>query len=579
MRCRDVLLLLAAAAALNACSKSGAPAPTPVSQAAAPAATSATEQPMPTMPAPATLQQWAHGAMLFDGLGSFHRPVTTNSKDAQRYFDQGMRLLWGFNHDESARSFAQAALLDPQCAMCYWGLALTVGPNYNLPMMAQARAKVAFDAERSAKDRASAATPVERALIDALSKRYPSAQALDPSNSAPVLAAYAQAMAGVARRFPDDLDVQTLYAESMMNINAWKLWSADHKPAPGTLKITHTLEAVLRRDPNHPGANHYYVHAMEASGHPEKALISAQRLAGMMPAAGHMDHMPAHIMQLVGRYEDAAEANRRGAAADVAYFAKTTPPDYYAMYTAHNYQFLAYSAAMEGRRTETLQAVQSLRAAVPDSMLLAMPGFDWQIATRYAAMVRFGVWDQLLSEPAPDPRLPALTAGYLYGKGVAEAALGQVTAAEATLAQLRQLTDGLPADATAGFNSAKDVFQLAALMVQARIADAQGRADDAITQLRRAADAEDALAYDEPSDWFFPARHVLGAKLLAAGQPAAAEAVYRTDLQRNPHNGWSLHGLALALTAQHRTAEAATVEKQLQLAWQHADVRPSASAY
>ena len=531
------------------------------------------------MQAPASVQQWAHGAMLFDGLGSFHRSITTASSEAQQYFDQGMRLLWGFNHDESTRSFAHAALLDPHCAMCYWGVALTVGPNYNLPLMAQSRAKVAWEAQRSATDNASRATPLERALIDALSKRYPSAEALDPSNSAPVLTAYAQGMAAVAKRFPDDLDVQTLYAESLMNINAWKLWTADHQPAPGTLEITRTLEAVLRRDPNHPGANHYYVHAMEASGHPQKALVSAQRLAGMMPAAGHMDHMPAHIMQLLGRYEDAAEANRKGVAADVAYFAKTTPPDYYAMYTAHNYQFLAYSAAMEGRRTETLQAVRSLRDTIPDSMLLAMPGFDWQIAEKYAALVRFGLWDQLLIEPAPDPRLQALTAGYLYGKGIAQATVGQVAAARATLAQLQQLTDTVPAEATAGFNSARDVFRVAALIVQARIADAEDRADDAIALLRRAADSEDALAYDEPRDWFFPARHLLGAQLLKVGQPVAAEAVYRTDLERNPNNGWSLYGLQLALTAQHKNAQAAAVEREFKRAWQHADVQPSASAY
>jgi tetratricopeptide (TPR) repeat protein len=364
-----------------------------------------------------------------------------------------------------------------------------------------------------------------------------------------------------------------------MNINAWKLWSADHKPAPGTLEITRTLEAVLRRDPNHPGANHYDVHAMEASGHPGKALISAQRLVGMMPAAGHMDHMPAHIMQLMGRYEEAAEANRKGAAADVAYFAKTTAPDYYAMYTAHNYQFLAYSAAMEGRRTETLEAVRNLRNTIPDSMLLAMPGFDWQIAEKYAAMVRFGVWDQLLAEPAPDPRLPELTAGYLYGKGVAQAAIGQVVQAQATLAQLQQLINAVPADAMAGFNSARDIFRLASLIVQARIADAENRADDAIALLRRAADSEDALAYDEPRDWFFPARHLLGAQLLKARQAAAAEAVYRADLERNPNNGWSLYGLELALKAQNKNAQAAMVEREFKQAWQHADMQPSASAY
>jgi tetratricopeptide (TPR) repeat protein len=574
---RHLHLLLLVAVALTACSKSNAPSARAASTAAPPRPASA--QQMPPMQAPTTLQQWAQGAMLFEGLGSFHRPIHSPSSQAQQYFDQGMRYLWGFNHDESTRSFAQAALLDPQCAICYWGVALTVGPNYNLPFMAQTRAKVAWDALQSAKQNAAAATAVERALIDALSMRYPGAAAVDASNSAPVLNAYAQAMAGVAKRFPDDLDVQTLYAEALMNINAWKLWSADHKPAPGTLDITRTLEAVLRRDPYHPGANHYYVHAMEASGHPEKALLSAQRLTGMMPAAGHMDHMPAHIMQLLGRYEDAAEANRRGVAADLAYFARTTPPDYYAMYTAHNYQFLAYSAAMEGRRAETLQAVDSLRNTIPDSLLLAMPGFDWQIAERYAALVRFGVWDQLLSESAPDPRLPALTAGYLYGKGVAQAAVGQVAAARATLVQLQQLTENLPADAIAGLNSARDVFRVAALIVEARIADADNRADEAIALLRRAADSEDALAYDEPSDWFFPARHLLGVQLLKAAQPAAAEAVYRTDLERNPGNGWSLRGLQLALIAQHQSAKAAMTEQQFKRVWQHADVRPGASAY
>jgi tetratricopeptide (TPR) repeat protein len=299
----------------------------------------------------------------------------------------------------------------------------------------------------------------------------------------------------------------------------------------------------------------------------------------MMPGAGHMVHMPAHIMQLVGRYEEAAEANRKGAAADVAYFAKTAPPDYYAMYTAHNYQFLAYSAAMEGRRAETLEAVRNLRNTIPDSMLLAMPGFDWQVAEKYSAMVRFGVWDQLLAEQAPDPRLPALTGGYLYGKGVAQAAVGQVAEAQATLSQLQQLIDSVPADTPAGFNSAKDILGVAALIVQARIADAQRRPDDAIALLRRAADSEDALAYDEPKDWFFPARHLLGAQLLKAGQAAAAETVYRTDLERNPNNGWSLYGLALALKAQNKNAQAATVERDFKQAWQHADVQPSASAY
>src|SRR5690348_12576339 len=274
--------------------------------------------------APTTLDQWAEGAQLFDGLGSFHRNVTTSSKEAQAYFDQGMRLLWAFNHDESSRSFARAAQLDPSCAMCFWGVALTVGPNYNLPMMAEPRAKVAWQALQLANTNAPRTAPVEQALIAALGARYPDAKPLDPSNEGPVLSAYAKAMQAVAQAYPNDSDVQTLTAEALMNINAWKLWALDGTPTPGTEEIVARLQGVLANYPQHPGANHYYIHAVEASSHPENAVLSAERLPGMMPAAGHLEHMPAHIMQRVGRYGDAATANRKGAAADVAYFAHTT---------------------------------------------------------------------------------------------------------------------------------------------------------------------------------------------------------------------------------------------------------------
>ncbi|MGH3533586.1 MAG: hypothetical protein ACRDQG_02595, partial [Pseudonocardiaceae bacterium] len=334
---------------------------------------------------PQTVAAWSTGAQLFDGLGDFHRTVTTSSPDAQRYFDQGMRYLWAFNHDESTRSFAKAAQVDPACAMCYWGVALTVGPNYNVPFMAQPRAKAAWEAVQLAQKAELRTTPVERALVDAVSKRYNGAQPLDPTNEGPVLNAYAEAMKGVAQQFPGDLDVQTMYAEAMMNLKPWKLWTSDGSPAPGTEEIIATLESVMKQNPNHPGANHYYIHVMEASPYPEKALVCAERLRGMMPAAGHLQHMPAHIMQRVGRYEDAAEANREGAAADAAYYARAKPLDYYTMYTGHNYQFLAFSAAMEGRKAETLEAVRKAREIIPDEMLLAMPGFDWLISERYTA--------------------------------------------------------------------------------------------------------------------------------------------------------------------------------------------------
>ena len=296
---------------------------------------------------PATVAEWAQGARLFEGLGDFHRRVTTSSPLAQQYFDQGMRFLWAFNHDEATRSFARAAELDPGCAACYWGVALTVGPNYNLAAVEDPRARVALEALHRAQENAAHASAVEQGLIAALAARYPASQPLEPANLEPAARAYAAAMRELAQRFPQDLDVQTLCAEAGMNVHAWELWTSDGQPAEGTPGIEAQLESVLRRDPNHPGANHYYIHVMEASPHPQQALASARRLPGMMPAAGHLEHMPAHILQRVGYYEQAAEANRRGVAADQAYFAAASPPDYYAMYLAHNHAFLAFSAAME----------------------------------------------------------------------------------------------------------------------------------------------------------------------------------------------------------------------------------------
>jgi hypothetical protein len=364
-----------------------------------------------------------------------------------------------------------------------------------------------------------------------------------------------------------------------MNTNAWKLWSTDGKPAPGTADILIVLESVLRRDPTHPGANHYYVHSQEASPNPERALRAAERLKGMMPAAGHLEHMPAHILHQVGRYEEAAEANRKGAAADLAYFARAKAPDYYTMYTGHNYQFLAYSTAMAGRQAETLDAVRNSRQVIPDSMLLAMPGLDWPLAQEYAATVRFGLWDEMLAKPAPNAKLVALTGGYLYGKGMAQAAKGRIADAQSTLAALERLSAEAPAEAAAGYNTARDVFAVAIATVRARIASAEHRTDDAIASLREAAAKEDELAFNEPSDWFFPVRHLLGTQLLAARRSAEAETVYRQDLQQNPGNGWALFGLAAALKAQNKTEQAKTVESELETAWKYADTRLTASAF
>lgn len=530
-----------------------------------------------TPPARASVADWARGAQLFDGLGTFHRKVTTSSPEAQKYFDQGMRLLWAFNHDEAARSFAKAAELDPKCASCYWGVALALGPNYNMPVMAEPRARAGWEALGKAQANAGAATPVEQALIAALAKRFDGPKPVDPSNSAPLLAAYVTAMEGVARRFPDDMDVQTMLAEGLMNTNPWKLWTADGRPGPGTSAILEALQKVLAKDPRHPGANHYWIHAVEASKRPDRALPSAQVLVGMMPAAGHLEHMPAHIFQRVGRYEESAEANRKGAAADVAYLKLTAAPDYYPMYLIHNYQFLAYAAAMEGRRAETVEALRQARAAVPDSMLLAMPGLDWSIGYLYDGMARFGLWDEIIAEPAPNPKLAGLTIAWLQARATALAAKGRIAEAKALLPELEREIAAAPEEATQGQNKARPLYEIGLLKAKARIAMAEGRRDSAIALLREAVTKEDGLSYNEPSDEFFPVRHLLGAALLEAKRPAEAEAVYREDLKRQPANGWALHGLAKALEAQGRKAEAETA--QFKSAWRHADTELKASAF
>ena len=540
----------------------------------APAAEAA---PMPGVPA--SLADWAKGARIFPGLGNFHRQVTTRSPEAQAYFDQGMRFIWAFNHDEATRSFAKAAEIDPTCAACYWGVALTLGPNYNMPMMAEARAQVGWEAYEKGRIAAAKASPVEQALIEAVGKRYSGPRPIDPSNSRPVLAAYVAAMRQIADRFPADMDVQTLYAEALMNTNPWKLWKPDGTPGPGTPDILAALQRVLAKDPTHPGANHYWIHAVEASPHPERALHSAELLTGMMPAAGHLEHMPAHILQRVGRYEEAAEANRKGAAADLAYLGETAPPDYYPMYLIHNFQFLAYSAAMEGRREESVEATRKVMAAAPEAMLLTMPGLDWSVGYVYDSMIRFGLWADLLKEKAPNPKLAGLTIAWLQGQANALAATGKPSEAKAMAAQAGQLIATTAPDARQGMNSARSLYEIGQLRAEARIALAERRTADAIAALRDAAAREDGIAYDEPSDFFFPIRHQLGAVLLSAGHAAEAEAVYRDDLARHPHNGWALFGLAKALAAEKKSRAAATARTQFAGAWKHADVQLTSSAY
>jgi tetratricopeptide (TPR) repeat protein len=527
---------------------------------------------------PASTSALAEGAALLDGLGSHHRAVTA-SPDAQRYFDQGLRLTYAFNHDEAARSYAEGAVIDPSCAMCFWGAALTLGPNYNVPMLPD-RAKAAWDAierARALSTGASAkATPVEQALIGALAKRYKGPEPLDPEKMQPQSVAYADAMRDVAKKFPNDLDVQVLFAESMMDVNPWKLWSLDGKPAEGTEEIVATLEGVLARDANHPGANHYLIHAVEA-GRPEKAVASAERLGGLMPGAGHIVHMPAHIFQKLGRYADASAANEKAVLADQAYMKKVKPPGYYPMYLGHNYGFLSFSASMEGRSAVSLAAARSSATAMPPAMMDMMPGMDFFIAEPILAMVRFGRWDELLAEPRPDKKYLVLTGFWLHGHGMALAAKGRLDDAKGDHKALVALAAAAPKELTAGNSPAKDMFALAAKVLEARIATLEKK-KDALSLWEEAVKIGDGLAYSEPDDWFYPVRHFQGAALLVARKAKDAEAVYSEDLRRHPHNGWALFGVWKALEAQGKTNDAATAKSDFEKAWANADVKLTTSA-
>ena len=526
-----------------------------------------------------TLEGLAEGAVLLPGLEGVQRPVNTSSKQAQAFFNQGLALTYGFNHDEAARSFARAAELDPQCAMCFWGAAYALGPNYNFPMLPE-RAKAAWDAiTRAQKIVANGEpSPVEKALIEALSTRYSGPEYVDPVAMQPYKAAFAQAMAEVATDFPDDLDVQTLYAEALMNVNPWQLWTRDGMPNPGTPEIVSTIESVLERDPDHVGANHYYIHAVEASKQPERAEAAADRLGALLPGAGHVVHMPAHIYQRVGRYADASAANRQAIEADERYLASVTPPGYYPFYVSHNYGFLAYSASMQGRGAEAIDAARQAAQSIPTDLVCGMPGMDFFLSEPLLVMVRFGQWQALLDEPKPDPKFPVLSAFWHHAHGIALASTGDLVGANADLAALQQIATNLPEDLITGLNRGAVVLELSAKILEAKIVENQDRAAS-IPLWEQAVALEDQLDYNEPADWFYPVRHQLGAVLLDEGRAKDAEAVYRADLERNPANGWALFGLWKSLEAQNQSKAAKAAEAAFREAWKHADFELTRSAF
>ena len=509
-------------------------------------------------------------APLISGLGHMHHTVTTSKPEAQRYFDQGLTLIYAFNHDEAARSFRYAASIDPQCAMAFWGVALAVGPNYNDIDIDMSRQKAAVEALQKALAVAGKASEQDQAYVNALAKRF----SADPNaDRKQLFVDYKEAMGDVMHRYPQDLDAAVLYAESMMDLHPWLLWNSNGQPEEGTLEIIAVLEGVLKRDPNHIGANHFYVHATEASPHPERASLSAERLKTLAPAAGHLVHMPAHTLIRTGDYHGASIANEKAAAADEAYIKKYKGTGMYSvMYYSHNLHFLAVSSSMEGDFKTAHSAAERLVAGM-QPYLKENPMADWFVPTRTHILVRFHRWDDIQKLSEPDKDLKMTHAFWRFSRGMALSSTGQLDQAAAERAALAAERDAIPADTLLGFNPVRKLLDLSALMLDANIARANKDYKKAADLLNQAALAEDALNYDEPPDWYMPPRESLGAVLLLDGRTGEAEAVFRAELKAHAKNPRALFGLAECLDAQSKKDEAAKVRAEFTAGWKYADIK------
>ncbi len=504
-------------------------------------------------------------------VGRQHHAIQTKNQDAQTYFDQGMTFIYGFNHEEAARAFQRAGELDPASPMPLWGIALAVGPNYNLDVD-PAREKLGYDTVQKALKLAGNAPQVEKDYVAALAVRYSGDAKPDYKR---LSRDYANAMRDLSKKYPDDLDAATLYAESLMNLRPWKLWSHDGKPAEDTEEIVRVLESVMARQPDHAGANHYYIHAVEASAHPERAVPSAHRLDTLVPKAGHLVHMPAHIYIRTGDYSAAAKSNEISAQLDKEYAAKADKEGsvYDLLYHSHNEHFEAAAAAMGGRYAEARRAADGLatRLAPHASMMPMLDGF---ILTPIWVDARFSKWDEILKRSEPAKGLAGTHAFWHYGRALAFAARGDAAKAAAEHDGMAADVAAMPPDASFDMlNTAKDAFAVARHVIEARMAAAQGKKEDAIAHWGEAVKLQDALNYSEPATWYYPVRESLGAALLAAGRATDAEKIFREDLEKNPRNPRSLFGLAESLKAQKRDVDAAWVRRQLDAAWASADTQ------
>lgn len=517
------------------------------------------------------------GPGIYEGFGNYTRTASTRDAQAQQLFNQGMQLLYGFNHDEAIRSFERAAEIDPQFAMAWWGVAYARGLHINNPVMTEVQSKRAYEAAQKAIAQIDHASPVEQALIRAVAKRY--AMPI-PEKRDHLDRAYADAMQAAWKQFPNDPDVGALYAESLMNLQPWDLWTADGQPKGRTLEIVAVIERVLEIEPNHPGANHFYIHAVEASNDPGRALAAADRLGKLVPGSGHLVHMPAHIYARVGQWAKASDSNVAAVKADRAYFAVAPAPEFYSLYYVHNIHFLAWSSMMEGRYETALNTARELERDIPKPFLK-----DWTFVADgfmpvvYHVLIRFGKWDAILAEAEPPSYRHVSRASWRYARGVALAAQGKTKESKVELAAFEREAAAIPADWVVGNNKAASVMDVARHMLQGELAYREGRIDEAFALLRKGVELEDALSYDEPPGWMQPVRHALGALLMAENRAKEAEQVYREDLKKYPNNGWALLGLGQALEKQGRVSDAKMLGEQLSKAWARADVKPVASCY
>jgi tetratricopeptide (TPR) repeat protein len=515
---------------------------------------------------------------LYEGLGSYSRKITTDSPEAQRYFNQGLAFVHGFNHGAAIRAFQQAAEVDPECAMAHWGIALASGPHINLTVVPPHTAELAWKEISLAQKHSSGASPVERALIDALSKRYANPQ---PEDRSPLDRVYADAMREVWKKFPNDPDVGAFFAEAMMDLRPWDQWTPEGQPSPGTDEILAALEAVLKLNPNHPFANHLYIHAVEASPHPERADAAADRLRNLQLGVAHNVHMPSHIDIRTGRWLEAVETNLKAVATDQRYRDTFGPAKgFLNVYVAHNRHMLAYAAMMTGQRDLAMKQIRAMVAELPDDFLKenALQGEGF-VAMPLEVMVRFGLWDEILAEPDEyADYMPFTRAFHHAARAIAYAAKGDAGNARRAQSVFLERAKLVPKEDSLGNNSCESILALATKMVEGEILVAEGNIESGLQQLRAAIKKEDALKYDEPPGWLIPVRHSLGAVLMKQQRFAEAEQVYREDLARWPGNGWSLLGLAESLRAQKRhEEEAAEAKARFEKVWAKADLKINSS--